>query len=331
MYKRIYIPIDNSQYSHSCTDIGITLAKKLGSELTGSHVYSAGLHDRRFRDMEGGLPGHYRQEEKLRRSRQIHDSLIGDGLRLISDAYLDAFKRGCAGAGVEFRCKLMEGKNWQELVRDIRSNGYNLVVMGILGLGAVNGNLIGGVCERVVRKISTDVLVVKNNRPIGERAVVAIDGSEESFAAFRKTLSLSRLLDFPIEAVSVYDPHFHRRAFQALVGVLSDEAGKMFKFRDQEKLHDEIIDDGLGKIYQGYLDKAFQIGLDEGIKVRTVLLAGKAYPEICRYLEENPPSLLVVSRFGAHRTEDLDIGNTAENLLRLAPCNILLTCGPPLA
>ncbi|MFI5295546.1 MAG: universal stress protein [Thermodesulfovibrionales bacterium] len=327
MYKKILVPVDNSKYSQYCTDLGITLAGRFGSDLTGSHVYSAGLHDKRFRDMEVGLPGHYKEEERLRRSRKVHDSLIGDGLRLISDAYLDSFKRGCTEAGIQFSCKLMEGKNWLEILRDVRSSGYDLVIMGVLGLGAVNGNLIGGVCERVARKARTDVLAVKNGSPLGKRIVVGIDGSAEGFSAFGKAVILGKLFDLKVEAVSVYDPHFHRRAFQALVGVLSGEAGKMFKFTEQEKLHDEIIDDGLGKIYQGHLDRAYLAGRKEGMEVKTVLLAGKAYSEICRYLEKDPPSLLVVSRFGAHQTEEMDIGNTAENLLRLAPCSVLLSCG----
>ncbi len=319
--------MDNSKYSHYCTDLGITLARVFGSELTGSHVYSAGLHDKRFRDMEVGLPKHYQKEEQLRKSRKIHDSLIGDGLRLISDAYLDSFKKGCQDAGIQFNGKLMEGKNWLEILKDVRASGYDLVIMGVLGLGAVNGNLIGGVCERVARKVRTDVLAVKNTFHTGGRTVVAIDGSEESFSAFRKAVVLSKSLDMQVEAVSVYDPHFHRRAFQSLVGVLSGETEKMFKFTEQEKLHDEIIDDGLGKIYQGHLDRAYLAGRKDGVDIKTVLLAGKAYSEICKYLAKDPPSLLVVSRFGAHQTEEMDIGNTAENLLRLAPCNVLLTCG----
>ena len=327
MYKKIFIPVDNSKYSRYCTDIGVSLASRLGSELTGSHVYSANLHDKRFRDMEAGLPEHYQEEEKLRKSRKVHDSLIGDGLKMISDAYLESFKKGCREAAVPFNCKMMEGKNWWELVKDVRSSGYDLVIIGILGLGAMNGNLIGSVCERLARKVSTDVMVIKNSSPLAGRIVAAIDGSVHSFAAYKKALALSRQFHLKIEVVSVYDPYFHRRAFQALVGVLSDEAGKMFRFKDQEKLHDEIIDDGLGKIYQGYLDEAVQMGLAEGIEVKSALLAGKAYDEIEKYLEKDPPSLLVMSRFGAHRTDEQDIGNTTENLLRLAPCNLLITSG----
>jgi nucleotide-binding universal stress UspA family protein len=325
MYKKIFIPVDNSEYSNYCIDIGVSIAERLGSELIGSHVFSAGLHDRRFKDMEIGLPGHYREKERLKKSRMVHNSLIQDGLQSISNAYLDLFEKKCVEASVSFKRRLIEGKNWLELVKDVQSNHYDLVIIGILGLGAVNGSLIGGVCERVVRKVSTDVVVVKNSRPINGRIVVAIDGSDHSLSAFDKALVLGKLFQLKSEVVSVYDPQFHRRAFKALAGVLCEEEGKMPKFQEQEKLHDEIIDDGLGKIYQGYLHRAVATGTREGMEVKTTLLAGKAYHEICKYLESDPPSLLVISRFGAHWTEELEIGNTAENLLRLAPCNVLMT------
>jgi nucleotide-binding universal stress UspA family protein len=324
MYNKILLPIDNSKYSRHSVTLATALAAQFGSELTGSHVYSANLHDRRFRDMEAGLPRHYQEEEKLKRSRKVHDSLIGDGLRLISDAYLEPFKQSCRDASIPFSCKMTEGKNWLELVKDVRTSGYDLVILGILGLGAVNGNLIGSVCERVVRKVGSDVLVVKNDAPLAGRIVAAIDGSDHSYAAFRKALILGKRFKLKVEAVSAYDPHFHRRAFQALVGVLSDEAGKMFRFKDQEKLHDEVIDDGLGKIYRDYLARAVRMGDDEGVEVKSALLAGKAYDEINKYLEKEPPSLLVVGRFGAQKTEEQDIGSTAENLLRLTPCTMLI-------
>jgi hypothetical protein len=37
------------------------------------------------------------------------------------------------------------------------------------------------------------------------------------------------------------------------------------------------------------------------------------------------PSLLVLARHGAHRIDGTDLGSQAENLVRLAPCNVLLT------
>lgn len=325
MYKNILIPIDNSQYSNFSIDLGVLVAEKLGSHVTGSHVYSATLHDRRFKDMEGGLPEPYRAEERLNRSQKVHNSLIADGLRLISNSYLDVFEKKCVEKAIPCSRKLMEGKNWFELVKDIRDSRYDLIVLGIQGLGAVNGSFIGSVCERVVRNVGADVLVVKNKRAIyAGRIVVAIDGSNRSFLALDRALEFGATFASEVEAVSVFDPYFHTVAFKSLVGVLSREAGEKFRFKEQEKMHDEVIDKGLKKVYQQHLDRAAETGRKRGINVKTTLLAGKPFHEICKFVEEKTPSLLVISRYGAHQAEEPQLGNTAENLIRLARCNVLL-------
>ncbi|MEK6692155.1 MAG: universal stress protein, partial [Nitrospirota bacterium] len=92
----------------------------------------------------------------------------------------------------------------------------------------------------------------------------------------------------------------------------------------QEKLHEEIIDNGLAKIYQGHLDTAKKIAQIDGSEITTTLLSGKPYEQILQYIKENPPSLLFVGRLGVHSTNGLDVGSNTENLLRVAPCNILI-------
>jgi nucleotide-binding universal stress UspA family protein len=326
MYKNIYIPVDNSEYSNFSIDLGVSIAEKMGAAVTGSHVYSATLHDKRFKDMEEGLPEPYLEQKRLERSRKVHGSLIGDGLRLISDAYLDVFDNRCNEKGVPCSRKLLEGKNWFELVKDVRDSQYDLVAIGVRGLGTVNGNsFVGSVCERVVRNVGTDVLVVKNDQEPSDGIVVAVDGSRQSVAALEKAIEIARLYNTGVEAVSVFDPHFHTVAFKSLVGVLSREAGEKFKFKEQAQLHDEVIDKGLKKVYQSYLEEAAAIGEEKGVHVETTILAGKPYYEICKYLDERPASLLVLSRFGAHQAEEQEMGSTAENLLRHAQCNMLLT------
>jgi nucleotide-binding universal stress UspA family protein len=157
------------------------------------------------------------------------------------------------------------------------------------------------------------------------RIIAAVDGSRQSLAALEKAIELAKQFGTEVEAVSVFDPHFHTVAFKSLVGVLSKEAGEKFRFKDQAELHDQVIDKGLKKVYESYLDEAAELGVRKRMHVKTRILAGKPYHEICKYLNEKPASLLVLSRFGAHQAEEEEMGSTAENLLRYAQCNILLT------
>lgn len=326
MYQSIYLPLDNSVHSLVGVDIAIALARQTGAQLTGSHVYAAKLHDRRFRQMEGGLPEAYQKEDKLVEQRDIHDDLITRGLSVISDSYLDVFDAKCQAAGLSGKRVNLEGKNWQALVADIGAGDYDLVVMGALGLGTVSHSQIGSVCERVARRIDRDLLVVRDTEPREDGAiVVALDGSPQSYGGLMTALELGKVFGRPVEAVAVFDPHFHYVAFNSIAKVLSTEAAKVFRFEEQEKLHEEIIDSGLAKIYQGHLDVAAKLAKAQGVEIKTTLLAGKSFEQLLEYANETRPWLLLLGRIGVHSEAGMDLGSTTENLLRLANCNMLLS------
>jgi nucleotide-binding universal stress UspA family protein len=325
MYRSIYLPLDNSAHALAGLDIAIALAKATGAQLAGSHVYAAKLHDRRFRQMEGGLPEPYRKEEKLVKQREIHDDLIARGLSIITDSYLDVFVNRCAVAGVSGRRVSLEGRNWRKLVEDIEASDCDLVVMGALGLGAVPASQLGSVADRVARRVDRDLLVVRLVEENAGAIVVALDGSGQSWGALKTAVELSRIFGRPLEAISAFDPQFHYVAFNSIAKVLSPEAACVFRFEEQERLHEEIIDSGLEKIYRGHLEVAKRLAAEAAVPIKTTLLSGKAFEQVLRYARETRPWLLVMGRIGVHSNSDLDLGSLTENLLRLAPCNLLLS------
>src|SRR5256712_13000258 len=150
MYKTIYVPVDNSDYSNMALDVGVSLAKTFRAKLVGSHAYAAKMHDKRFKQMEAGLPEEYNDENELERQRQIHDSLIHRGLQIITDSYLDILDKKNAEPNIPVQRRALEGRNFKVLVEDINTNAYDLVIMGALGAVAVKDSVIGGVTQRVV-------------------------------------------------------------------------------------------------------------------------------------------------------------------------------------
>jgi nucleotide-binding universal stress UspA family protein len=287
------------------------------------------MHDVRFKQMEYTLPEEYQDEQELERQRKIHDSLITRGLQLISDSYLDVMKEAAGTAGIPVHYKTFDGKNWECLVQDITESEYDLVVMGALGMGAVKDSQVGSVTDSVVRRIKVDTLVIREPHPFRDdasgRILVAIDGSPQSFAGLRTALALGKTLDKQVEAVGVYDPYLHYAMFNGIVDVLSAEASKVFRFKEQEQLHEEIIDTGLAKIYESHLRVAEAIAAEDGVKLKTTLLDGKAFKKVLQHARQDPPWLLVMGRIGVHSAASMDIGSNTDNLLRLAPCSVLLS------
>ncbi|WP_337312369.1 universal stress protein, partial [Candidatus Aeolococcus gillhamiae] len=63
------------------------------------------------------------------------------------------------------------------------------------------------------------------------------------------------------------------------------------------------------------------------------LLDGKAFERVLRHARETKPWLLVLGRIGVHSDAAMDMGSNTEQLLRLAPCNVMVSSGsftPPI-
>src|SRR5580765_1791445 len=338
MYKTIYVPVDNSDYSNQAINVAVDLGKAFQSKMVGCHVYAAKMHDYRFKQMEYTLPEEYLEETELDRQRKIHDSLITMGLKLISDGYLVPMQQRCVEAGLEFEPRMMDGKHSTEIVADVNAGDYDLVVLGVLGLGRVRDSSVGSVCERAARRANKDVLIVKNiptaddqgakRGEVAERdtILVGIDGSPQSFGALMTAVDLAKLFGKKVEAISIYDPYLHYKVFNGIVNVLTEQAAKVFRFEEQNQLHEEIIDTGLAQIYQSHLDVAARMAAEQGVELKKTLLDGKAYQKILDHVRKTHPWLLVLGRIGVHSgPEETSLGSNTENLLRLTDCDVLIT------
>ncbi len=330
MYDNIYVPVDNSDFSNRAVHNALALGKSFDSKLTGCHVYAARMHDYRFKQMEFTLPEEYLEENELERQRKIHDSLITMGLELISDCYLSSMEQLCQAQQVAFEKKMMDGKHSTEILKDLADSDYDLVVMGVLGIGRTRDSQIGSVCQRVTREVDRDIWVVKHLPEKGESErdtiLVGVDGSPQSFGALHTAIDLAKRFDKKIELISVYDPYLHYAVFKGIVEVLTDKAAKVFRFEEQNQLHEEVIDTGLAEIYQSHLNVAEKMAREAGVEATKTLLDGKAFQKVLDHVRKVEPWLLVVGRKGVHAEEDeTGLGSNTDNLLRLCPCDILLS------
>lgn len=326
MYKKILFCLDNSDHANRGVDLGVAIAGSTGAKLAGCHVYAAKLHNMRFQQMETGLPPQYQKEEELKRQREIHDTLITKGLQIISDSYVTVLHAKAGAAGLTVTGVSREGKNYEELVNEAHEGGYDLTVLGAIGLGKVETSSVGSVCERATRRLGTDILVTRDAGDTKNgKIIVCIDGSPASFGGLMTAIKLSKIFNRKVEAISVFDPDYHYKAFRSIAGVLTPEAGNMFKFKEQEKLHEDVIDKGLAKIYREHLNTAVALAEENGCSIESKLLSGKPFDEIIKYTRATAPFLLVMGKTGFHSTPGLDIGSNTENCLRQVGCHLLIS------
>ena len=124
----------------------------------------------------------------------------------------------------------------------------------------------------------------------------------------------------------MYDPYLHYSVFNGIVGVLTEQAAKVFRFEEQNQLHEEIIDTGLAQIYQSHLEVGERMGSEADIAIKKTLLDGKPFQKILDHARKTNPWLIVLGRIGVHSPKDeTGLGSNAENILRAAPCDVLLS------
>jgi nucleotide-binding universal stress UspA family protein len=380
MYREVLVPVDNSLHSDWSVDQALGICSQFGGRLTGTHVYAARLHDVRFRQLETGLPAQFQTPEEIKRQRKVHDKLIEKGLQLISDSFLDQVERRCAARSVPLRRQLLEGINYEEIIKEVNQGegqlpsligfdpniaanydggdrvrsdvqlgadgrivgeaespeeklagqsrrDYDLVVMGAHGIGRQQYSQLGGMVTRALRGIEKDTLIVRTEAPLaGGRLLVCVDGSAYSYRSMRVALELAQAFGATLYVCSAFDVEYHHAVFNNIKDVLSVRASKVFKFEEQEELHNNIIDKGLLKLSQANLKRAEVIAREfPDVPLVTQILIGKPFQVALQWIEEIEPSLLILGRHGAHRIDGTAMGSQVENLVRLAQCNVLIT------
>ncbi|HEY7192753.1 MAG TPA: universal stress protein [Gemmatimonadales bacterium] len=203
---------------------------------------------------------------------------------------------------------------------------YDLLAIGAHGLGRQQFSQLGGVAARVLRGVEKDVLIVRDQQPLtGGRFLVCVDGSSYSYKAMKAALELAHEFSASLYVCSAFDVEYHHVVFHNIKDVLSYQASKVFKFEEQEELHNNIIDKGLLKLCQANLKRAEVMAQQfPDVPLKTQILIGKPFQVIMQWAEEIKPTLLVLGRHGAHRIESTELGSQSENLVRLAPCSVLL-------
>jgi len=290
------------EISRRCREHGVAMGRQL---LEGIHYEEIG---REANSGRGRLP-----------------SLIGFDPNIAANYDGGSTVRGDVTVGENGRL-VAEDEDPEEKLAGSSGRAYDLLLMGAHGLGRQPQSQLGGVVGRVARSVERDMLIVRDDRPLeGGRWMVCVDGSAYSYKAMRHALELAAEFGARLFVCSAFDVEYHHVVFNNIKDVLSVQASKVFKFEEQEELHNNIIDKGLLKLCQANLKRAEVMAAEfPDVEMETQILIGKPFQVVLQWAEEIQPSLLVLARHGAHRIDGTDIGSQADNLIRLAPCSLLL-------
>jgi nucleotide-binding universal stress UspA family protein len=216
LYKKILIPIDNSEESWQALIEGLKLAADKGTWIiiaTVSPVYPA----------EVLFAGAADPKEKV----------IAPYKELLNKA-----KKVVEEKGLLAKTVLEEGDEPFERIVDIAyADNCDLIVMG-KGGSKLKRIFLGSTTARVIGYSPVDVLVIPLGKKLGwEKILAAVDGSSYSERAFEKALTLAKDNESELILLSVvdYPPEYFAEAPQVIEKELSKRSEYLAKLEERCK------------------------------------------------------------------------------------------------
>lgn len=285
---------DFSPPSRHAADRAARLARETGAALTLLHVMPGSS----WQAFEGWLgQGHHSARQIEERSRLDLESLAQE---LAKDHQAHPFTRHRAGSVVE------------TILQEAERVEADLVVLAARGASFLRRLALGTTSERLVRRASQPVLVVRQSvRTPYRRALIAIDFSEWSRPA--------------LDAARRVAPHARRTLFTA------------YAVPFEEKLHFAGVETSVIEHYRRQArEKATRnlhaLASDAGLvpgQWEPSVVEGEASLRLLELEQSLDADLVVVGKHGQNAAEDLLLGSVTQHVLAEGNCDVLVCPGHP--
>jgi nucleotide-binding universal stress UspA family protein len=141
--RRILVPIDFSVYSKEALDYAVTMGKKFDSELILLYVVEPAVYPADFSFGQITLPN-------------VEQELFDRGT-----TELDELMHERIGGALTARTLVRTGKPFLEILQTAEEESADMIVIASHGHTGVEHLIFGGTAEKVIRKATCTVLVVR--------------------------------------------------------------------------------------------------------------------------------------------------------------------------
>lgn len=288
----LLVPVDFSAASARASRIAVSLAQKWGERVTFVHVLAPVADEAEIL----GFGSHFLAQ------RQAH-----------AEAKLDAWRQTHA-ANLQASCEILHGRDFEEIVSRAEVRRVDMIIMARSGRSGIIEKLLGSTAERVVRHAKCPALVSSDSdeAPLLEAGPVLLptDFSPSSRAAFPWAERFTRTLATKITLANVQEP-------MGLPGT-----------REYARFYQEI--DALRTQADAEITALRNESLDASLSGNAEVVVGTPHRAICRLARRLKAALIVMSSHGRTGWQRALIGSTAEQVVRHAPCSVLVIRGSEL-
>jgi nucleotide-binding universal stress UspA family protein len=292
--RSILCPTDFSECSCRAIDHAVALARWSQAELTLLHVYPFLL------PLAGDTPYF---PSGLPLDAATRTRLLGE---------LEAAAQPARSGGLTPKLLLVEGDPCEEILRQARATGADLIVTGTHGRRGFDRLVLGSVANRVVHHAQCAVLTVPRP-PEGTVAPAALPQEIlcpvelwESDPIVAAAFAIARAANARVTLLHVLEnlSHYEAAARQAHI--------------DWATFHEGLKEDAAHQLRNTAARHSA-----EGGRVAEMVVGGKPYREILNVAATLAANLIVMGIHGRSALERLFVGSTTSHVLRQAPCPVL--------
>ncbi|THB76293.1 MAG: universal stress protein [Desulfobacteraceae bacterium] len=300
--QKIMCAIDFSEFTHLILSYGKSLAQEYGAALTLCHVIpEAPIVSSHMTPyiVYAGI-----ESERVALARERLDSMARE---------------------IDFKCEIAiaTGHPADEIDRLARENDADMVIAATYGGSGFKRFLIGSVTSRLVKILSSPLLVLQAKETLPkepvleklklEKILVGCDFSSDSTLAFDYALSLAQEFQTQLHLAHVMRP--------AMPVDLSESDYAQLQSRDAEMVPEP--GDSLTSHLKRQLSEMVPEDSRNWCTPVTVLLQGQPYQELLDYAARESVDMIVLGIRGHSLLEQFLVGSTTDRVISRAPCPVL--------
>ena len=297
-FKNILLVYDGTEKGKSTLDRAVNLVTRNQARLT-------------IIDVIDGIPQDYQMLIAAQHPQEIMEFVVKKQKERL-EQYIVPFLE----AGLKVTTKVLVGKEFIEIIREVLRNNHDLVIKTARGKGGVRDILFGSIAMHLMRKCPCPVLVMKPGR---SRRYYRILAAVDVTPAEAKVNTLNaKIMDLATSLTHLDQSELHiihawNIPYERLLKESVDKSPREIKKWENKTR----------KLPQKYLDDFLKKYTLEKVRHQVHLLKGRASELIPELAQKKRINLLVMGTLCRTGIPGFFIGNTAEKVLHRVNCSVL--------
>ncbi|HSG30998.1 MAG TPA: universal stress protein [Thermodesulfobacteriota bacterium] len=282
MFSKILLGYDGTHESEQVLKVSANIARKFGSEIRAVNI----------------LPEHTEFTKSFSVSeRNLFDHWVEDNLKKKNIKKLEKKKEQLSNQGIKFSYEINYGVPHKEILKEIKKNNYNLVVMGKGRFGGQS--ILGGTAKKILRDSNVSIFVHNT------------DFKKSTFKKVLVPTDIYNIAKKDLRYASEISEKYNSKVY--LLNIVE---------KGDNNYPAEVIETLKGNSYTALSEYLLKSKNMSGVEPR-VRVAQNSWVGIKDFIVEENIDLVVMMSYGGDKIRSEYLGSVAEKVVEHSPCPVI--------